>query len=107
FAEAITAIVSQQLLPRKDDQGRIAAVEVMIGTPAVRECLRDPSRIAEVRRHMAEARGKLAGQTYEQHLEELVQAGEITADTAKVALAPARPAGPARVAGTKAAKQPA
>jgi twitching motility protein PilT len=87
FSEAVAAIVSQQLLPRRNDEGRIAAVEVMTATPAVRECLKDPARIAELRRHMADGRSKLAGQTYEQHLEELVQAGDIAAETAKAALA--------------------
>ena len=37
FAESIRAIVSQQLLPLKDDKGRVAAVEVLIdpGRPGV------------------------------------------------------------------------
>jgi twitching motility protein PilT len=104
FSEAVAAIVSQQLLPRKNDEGRIAAVEVMTAMPAVRECLKDPARIAELRRHMADGRGKLASQTYEQHLDELVQAGDIAAETAKAALA-LTSSSPA--AGKKAAKHPA
>ncbi|WP_041605819.1 type IV pilus twitching motility protein PilT [Halothermothrix orenii] len=37
----LNGIVSQQLLPRKDGNGRIAALEVLIGTPAVRNVIRD------------------------------------------------------------------
>ena len=54
FAEALQAVVSQQLLPEKDEKGQVAAVEVLLATPAVRETLRDQSRFAELRKHMAD-----------------------------------------------------
>ncbi len=41
FAESIQAITSQVLLKRKDGRGRVAALEVMIGTPAVRNLIRE------------------------------------------------------------------
>ncbi len=41
FAESIQAIVSQVLLKRRDGKGRIAALEIMIGTPAVRNLIRE------------------------------------------------------------------
>ena len=44
FSEAVHAIVSQQLLPLKDDNGRVVAVEVLLATPAIRECLKDAER---------------------------------------------------------------
>ena len=87
FAEAVRAVVSQQLLPKKDDDGRIAAVEVLIATPAVRECLKDPERVSQVKRIMAEGRKDLGTQTFDQHLEELIEGGQITADTQRAALA--------------------
>jgi twitching motility protein PilT len=89
FAESVRAIVSQQLLPMKDDDGRVAAVEVLIATPAARECLKDAERVSQVKRIMAEGRKDLGTQTYEQHIEELVEAGQITADTKRAALAAA------------------
>jgi twitching motility protein PilT len=89
FAESIRAIVSQQLLPMKDDDGRVAAVEVLIATPAARECLKDPERVTQVKRIMADGRKDLGTQTYDQHLEELVEAGQITAETKRAALAAA------------------
>jgi twitching motility protein PilT len=87
FSEAVRAIVSQQLLPKKDDDGRVAAVEILIATPAVRECLKTPERVAEVKPIMAEGRKDLGTQTYEQHLEELIEAGQITPDVQRAALA--------------------
>ena len=89
FAEAVRAIISQQLLPKKDDDGRVAAVEVLIATPAIRECLKDSEKITQVKRIMAEGRKDLGTQTFDQHLEELIEAGQITADTQRAALAAA------------------
>jgi twitching motility protein PilT len=87
FAEALRAIVSQQLLPEKKEKGRVPAVELLIATPAVRDILRDGGRTGEVRKHMADGRKQHGSQTYQQHLDELVAANLITSDTAKAALA--------------------
>ncbi|HMH56803.1 MAG TPA: PilT/PilU family type 4a pilus ATPase [Gemmatimonadales bacterium] len=91
FAESIRAIVSQQLLPLKDDKGRVAAVEVLIATPAVRELLKDPSRVSQVKELMAESRKELGTQTFEQHLEELLEAEQISEETKRAALATVAP----------------
>jgi twitching motility protein PilT len=87
FSEALRAVISQQLLPQKDGKGRVAAVEVLVATPAVRECLKNASRTGEVRRIMAEGRKQLGTQTYDQHVAELVEAGLITSETGKAAVA--------------------
>ncbi|MBA3497732.1 MAG: PilT/PilU family type 4a pilus ATPase [Gemmatimonadales bacterium] len=91
LSEALRAIISQQLLPQKDDKGRVPVVELLLGTPAVRECLKDASRTRELRKHMAEGRKSLGTQTFEQHAEELVEAGLITSDTARVAVSTGAP----------------
>ena len=36
FSESLQAVLTQQLLKRKDGKGRVAALEIMIGTPAVK-----------------------------------------------------------------------
>ena len=41
LADVLRAVVAQELLPRKDGQGRVAAHEVLIGTPAVRNLIRE------------------------------------------------------------------
>jgi twitching motility protein PilT len=86
LSEALRAIVSQQLLPLKDEKGRVAAVEVLVTTPAVRECLKDAARTDELRRHMADGRKPLGTQTFQQHVDDLVEAGLITPETGKAAL---------------------
>jgi twitching motility protein PilT len=86
FAEAVRAIVSQQLLPKKNDDGRVPAVEILIATPAVRECLKDAERMSQLKRHMTDGRRDLGSQTYEQHLAELVETDQVTAETKRLAL---------------------
>lgn len=41
LAATLNGIISQQLLPKEDGQGRVAALEVLIGTPAVRNIIRE------------------------------------------------------------------
>lgn len=41
FAESIVAVLSQALLPRTDKKGRIAALEIMIGTSGVKSLIRE------------------------------------------------------------------
>jgi twitching motility protein PilT len=87
LAEAVHAVVSQQLLPQKDEKGRVAAVEVLIATPAVRECLKDPKRVSQVKKIMADSHRELGTQTYDQHLDELIEADQITGETKRAAQA--------------------
>ncbi|MEW6540176.1 MAG: type IV pilus twitching motility protein PilT [Bacillota bacterium] len=41
LAGAIQGVVAQQLIPRSDKPGRVAAVEIMVGTPAIRNLIRE------------------------------------------------------------------
>jgi twitching motility protein PilT len=91
FAEALGAIISQQLLPEKEEKARVPAVEVMVMTPAIRDIIRDAGRTVEVRKHMADGRKQQGSQTYQQHLDELVESNLISTETARAALALATP----------------
>ncbi len=83
FSEAVAAIVSQRLLPRKDGSGRILATEILIATPAVRDAIKDPARIMDVKNLMTRGYGKSGMQTFQQHVAELVKAGGVSAQTAR------------------------
>jgi twitching motility protein PilT len=91
LSEALRAIISQQLLPQKDDKGRVAAVEVLVATAGVREALKDPARVEDLRKQMADGREQLGTQTFDQHLAELVEAGLITQETSTAALSMGAP----------------
>ena len=41
FAMTLEAVVSQELLPRADGKGQVCAVEILVATPAVRQCIRE------------------------------------------------------------------
>ena len=84
LAEALRAVVSQQLLPRKDDKGRVPALDLLVATPRARECLRDPAKLGALREVMASG-GDTGMRTFEQHLVELVKAGTVAAETALAA----------------------
>ncbi|HUF28994.1 MAG TPA: PilT/PilU family type 4a pilus ATPase [Gemmatimonadaceae bacterium] len=82
LAESLCAVVSQRLLPRKDSTGRVVAAEVLMVTPTIRDLILEGERVTEIRDHMAEGREQYGSQTFDQHLAELVNAGEVSFEVA-------------------------
>jgi twitching motility protein PilT len=82
LADSLHAVVSQRLLRRKDGHGRVAALEVLIVTPTIRDLILDRNRTAEIREFIAEGRDQYGMQTFDQHLMDLVQQGAVDYDTA-------------------------
>jgi twitching motility protein PilT len=82
LSETLHAVVSQRLLPRANGNGRAVAAEILIVTPAVRDMIADGKRIHEIRDYIADGRDQYGMQTFDQHLADLVQAGEVTFETA-------------------------
>ncbi len=76
LAATIQGIMTQQLLATADGTGRVAAIEVLVATPAVRNLIR------EGKTHMIyssmQAGAKYGMQTMDQSLAELVKRGKIT-----------------------------
>lgn len=80
LSESMVAVVSQRLLPKKNG-GRILGMEVMLGTPTVRECIKDPDRLEQIKQALLE--GKLLGMhTFDQHLAELILNGDLDEEDA-------------------------
>jgi twitching motility protein PilT len=82
LSETLHSVVSQRLLPRADGNGRAVAAEVLVVTPAVRDMIADGKRIGEIRDYIADGRDQYGMQTFDQHLADLVQSGEVTFETA-------------------------
>ena len=75
LADVLRAVIAQELLPRKDGQGRVAAHEVLVGTPAVRNLIREQKTAQLV---SAMQTGQQQGmQTMAQSLERLAREGFI------------------------------
>ncbi len=83
LADSLQAVVSQRLLPRADGHGRCAAVEVMVCTEAIRDLIRDRSRVGEIKDYIEEGRDQYGMQSFDQHLMDLVSEGVVTFETAK------------------------
>lgn len=83
LADSLAAVVSQRLLPRESGQGRVPAVEVMIVSAAIRDCIKEPQRIDEIRTFMEEGRAQYGMQTFDQHLTSLVNQGLVAYEVAK------------------------
>jgi twitching motility protein PilT len=71
LSESLRAVISQTLLKTKDGSGRVAAHEIMIGTPAIRNLIRE-NKIAQMYSAIQTGR-QLGMQTLDQNLQELVQ----------------------------------
>jgi len=85
LAESLMAVISQRLLPTKDGMGRVPACEVMPVTGTIRDCIRDPKRMEEILGLIEDGRQHYGSQTFDQHLMELVTAGKVAFEVAKVA----------------------
>jgi twitching motility protein PilT len=85
LAEALRAVISQRLVPRADGHGRIAALEILLGTPAAREMIRDAGRTAELHVYMRASRQQHGMQVFDQHLFDLVAEGTVTHEAALAA----------------------
>jgi twitching motility protein PilT len=81
LSESIRAVISQTLVKTKDGAGRAAAHEIMIGTPAIRNLIRE-NKIAQM--YSAIQTGRQIGmQTLDQNLQELVQRNIISSAEAR------------------------
>jgi len=82
LSESLIAVISQVLCKRLDGAGRVAAFEVMVSTPAVRNLIRE-GKVAQL--YSAIQTGRAVGmQTMEQSLAALVQQGLIDAQDGKL-----------------------
>lgn len=80
LSESVVGIVSQRLLPRQGG-GRVMGMEILLGTPTVRECIKDPERTEEIKQALMEG-GVRGMRTFDQHLAELVMIGHMTQEDA-------------------------
>lgn len=82
LSESIEAIISQSLLKTKDGTGRVAAHEIMVGTPAIRNLIRE-NKISQM--YSSIQTGQALGmQTMDQCLVNLVKTGKISVADARV-----------------------
>jgi twitching motility protein PilT len=76
LAQTLLAVIHQQLLPRQDGRGRIAAFEVMVATPAVRNLITDGK--SNQLRNVVQTGSAHGMRTLEADLRRLVRAGTVS-----------------------------
>ena len=81
LSESLRSVISQTLCKTKDEQGRVAAHEIMIGTPAIRNLIRE-NKVAQM--YSAIQTGQNIGmQTLDQNLQDLVRRNLISVAEAR------------------------
>ena len=80
LAESLKAVIAQQLLKKKDDSGRCAANEILIGSTALASMIRE-GKISQI--NSVIQTGTSSGmQTMDQHLMQLIKSDQITPQAA-------------------------
>ena len=82
LASVVKGIISQRLVSRADGKGRVAAVEVMLGTLSVRESIIDESKTRQIPSIIAAGLVHYGMQTFDQSLLMLYKKGLITYEEA-------------------------
>src|SRR5213594_828564 len=85
LAAVVVGIVSQRLIPKIGGEGRIPAVEVLVGTGAIKDCIRDAKRTPEIGSFIAQGQSQYGMQTFDQCLLRLYRDGIISYETAREA----------------------
>jgi twitching motility protein PilT len=68
LSAVIQGIVSQRLVVRADGRGRVPAVEVMVGTGLVRDCIREREKTPQIPSVIAAGQAQYGMQTFDQSL---------------------------------------
>ena len=82
LAAVLRAAISQRLLPRADGRGRAPAVEVMISTAFIRDCIIDKDRTSMISGAIAAGTSQYGMQTFDQSIFSLFQQRLISYDEA-------------------------
>ena len=82
LASTLKAVISQRLVRRADGIGRVPAVEVMIATAYIRDCIINPDKTRLIRDAIAAGTSQYGMQTFDQSLYELYNRGLITYEEA-------------------------
>ncbi len=84
LAQVLRGVISMRLIKRSDTPGRVPAIEVMIVTEFIRNCIIDPEKTRAIRGAIAAGTSQYGMQTFDQHIYEHYKAGRITYEDALI-----------------------
>jgi len=82
LSNVIKGVISQRLVPRADGKGRVPAVEIMVGTARIRECIDDKEKTKQITEAIAQGVTSYGMQTFDQSLMSLYTRKLITYEEA-------------------------
>lgn len=84
LADSLQATIGQRLLRKKNGSGLVVAMEIMINTPNIRECILGKDPMEKIIDYIARGKGKSGNgsRTYDQHLMELFESRQISKEEA-------------------------
>ncbi len=68
LASVLKAIISMRLIPRADGKGRVPAVEILINTATIRNCIEDSDKTKNIHDYIEEGASQYGMQTFDQSL---------------------------------------
>jgi twitching motility protein PilT len=82
LAGVLRAALSQRLVPRADNKGRVPAVEVLVATAFIRDCIVDKERTHLIHGAIAQGTSQYGMQTFDQSIFALFEQGFISYEEA-------------------------
>jgi twitching motility protein PilT len=82
LSSVLKAVISQRLIPRTDSKGRAPAVEVLITTAFLRDCILDKERSHLIHGAIAQGTSHYGLQTFDQSVFSLYESGHISYEEA-------------------------
>ena len=82
FGSCLRAVLSLRLIPRSDEAGRVPAVEILLATDTVKDCIIDPDKTSLIRSTIESGARQYGMQTFDQSLLELYNTGKVSLEEA-------------------------
>ncbi len=82
LAAVLKGVISQRLIPRADQQGRVPAVEVLVATAFIRDCIVDKEKTHLIQGAIASGTSQYGMQTFDQSIFGLFQQGLVSYEEA-------------------------
>ena len=82
LASVLKAVISMRLMPQVDKKGRVPAVEVLITTPFIRECIMDKEKTHLIPGAIAQGTSQYGMQTFDQSIFSLFEQGLVSYEEA-------------------------
>ncbi len=80
LSSILKAVISMRLIPRMDGKGRVPAVEILINTPFIQECITKKEKTAQIRDAIAAGVSQYGMQTFDQSIYQLYKGRLISFD---------------------------